>query len=268
MTAHSDASGYFNIVFPGIIWPGRPLQMSFRQPDYQPLNLTIPIQFRSTTRRLLVAAMSPNPAPPYVSSAPAPIVVANVKVRYTENSQSAQNIGSAVKIFQVANNPNVPCRRQAPCSPDGYWKASSGAIELDAGSGNEFRGARASCIAGPCPFTRIDSSEFAHGGRIIKVSALDWSDTATFLVEAEVFHVGVASDIREMYPLIVGRTLEFNLPPTQEGVSLEAEIDGVSMVFPLGPDLYLSWAACTVRNRSEIENSQVYQCELKPGYRF
>jgi hypothetical protein len=97
---------------------------------------------------------------------------------------------------------------------------------------------------------------------------MDWSSTATFLVEAEVFHVGIASDVREMYPLIFGRTLEFNLPSTQEGVSIEAVISGVPMVFPLGPELYLSWATCTIRNGPEVEKSTVYQCQLKPGFRF
>ena len=240
----------------------------FRQTDYQPLDMTIPIRFRSMTRQLLIAAMSPLPVRGNINSTAAQIRVANVKVRYTVNSQSAANVGSAVKVFQVVNHGNIPCNRHAPCSPDGYWKASSGSAVLDAGPGNEFRDARASCIAGPCPFTRIDSSGFREGGRVITASALDWSDTATFLFEAEVFHVGIASDVREMYPIIVGRTLQFNLPPTQEGVSFEAEVNGVPTVFPLGPDLYLSWATCVVRTRSQIDNSTVYQCELKPGFRF
>ena len=66
------------------------------------------------------------------------------------------------------------------------WKAAVGSISLDAGEGNEFRNARVSCIAGPCPFTKIESHNFSHDGRTLNVSALDWSDTATFLLEAEV----------------------------------------------------------------------------------
>ena len=97
---------------------------------------------------------------------------------------------------------------------------------------------------------------------------LDWSGTATFLLEAEVFHVGIGSEVRELYPVIFERTIQFNLPATEEGVCLEAEVNGVSMVFPLGPDLNLSWATCTERNGSEIEKSTVYQCQLKPGFRF
>ena len=43
--------------------------------------------------------------------------------------------------------------------------------------------------------------------------------------------------MRESYPVIFGQTLNFTLPPTEEGVSILAELDGTPMVFPLGPDL-------------------------------
>ena len=116
--------------------------------------------------------------------------------------------------------------------------------------------------------TRIDSSGFIHGGRKITVTALNWSDTATFLMEAEVYHTAINSEVRELYPVIFGQTLNFTLPPTQEGVSLEAEVDGAPMVFPLGPNPSLSWAACNVRTGQEEAQTTVYRCELKPGYRF
>ncbi len=212
--------------------------------------------------------MEPVAAPSSADSGHPPSAVSNIRVRYTVNSQNEENIGSAAKTFQVVNRGNVPCRHENPCSPDGYWKAARGSIDLDAGEGNEFRDARASCIAGPCPFTKIDSSGFSSGGRAIKVSALDWSDTATFLLEAEVFHTAVVSKVRESYPVVFGRSLSFTLPGSAEGVSLEAELDGVEMVFPLGPDLYLSWATCSVRTSADRERSTVYQCELKPDYRF
>jgi hypothetical protein len=268
LQTHTDASGYFKIDFAGVIWPGQVLNLEFRSPDYEPYDLQIPVQFRSTTRRLVVAAMTPRSVEPEMEPAGPQVIVSNIKVRYTVNSTSESNIGSAAKIFQVLNHGNVPCRHQTPCSPDGYWKASSGSAQLDAGAGNEFRDARASCIAGPCPFTRINSSGFVQGGQIISASALDWSDTATFLLEAEVFHTGIVSNVRESYPVIFGRALQFTLPPTQEGVTLEAEVNGTPMVFPLGPDLYLSWAACTTRTSAQVEKSTVYQCQLKPGYRF
>jgi hypothetical protein len=141
-----------------------------------------------------------------------------------------------------------------------------GSVSLDAGLGNEFRNARASCIAGPCPFTKIDSSAFSDGSRIIKASALDWSDTATFLVEAEVFHPMVSGNVRESYPAIFGQALNFTLPAAAEGVSIEAEINGDAIVFPLGPDLFLSWAECDTRINKD--QTRVYRCELKPRHRF
>jgi hypothetical protein len=263
----SDASGYFKLTYPSILWPGKAVDLSFRHPDYMPLDLKLQSGLRLTTRELYVAAMSPLVPDAEGANAP-PEVVSNIRIRYTVNSESETNIGSAVKAFQVVNKGNVACNKRPPCSPDGNWKAARDSLSLDAGSGNNFRSVRASCIAGPCPFTRIDSSGFADGGREIKVSALDWSDTATFLVEAEVFHAENRSNLRELYPVAFGRALNFTVPPTQEGVSIEADISGAPMVFPLGPELYLSWATCTARSSADGEKTTVYRCELKPGYRF
>lgn len=269
VSTESDASGYFRLTIPGVIWPGRILTLSFRQESYEPLDLKLSLAQVLARKKLYIAAMSPIAAQAEVAPNGPVSVVSNIRVRYTVNSQTEENIGSAVKTFQVVNEGNVPCKGHAPCSPDGNWKASTGGASLDAGSGNEFLNVRASCIAGPCPFTRIDSSGFSHGGRNITVSALDWSDTATFLLEAEVSHTAINSNVRESYPVIFGRTLNFTLPPTQEGVSIEAELDGTPMVFPLGPELYLSWANCTARaNSAASETATVYRCELKPGYRF
>jgi len=247
LTTHSDASGYFKFSVRGVVWPGQELTLTFDHPEYETLEVRIPVKLRATTRNLIVAAMSPiaGESTPEVNG---PLnVISNIRVRYTVNMKSDQNIGSAARIFQVVNQGNIPCHQQEPCSPDGRWKASMGSVELDAGASGEFRNVRASCIAGPCPFTRIDSSGFAIGGRVIKVSAIGWSDTTTFLVEAEVFHAGIISSVRETYPVIYGRALHFTVPPTQEGVSLEAELNGRAMVFPFRPDLELSWATCSRR---------------------
>ena len=78
----------------------------------------------------------------------------------------------------------------------------------------------------------------------------------------------MSSNVRLSYPVLFGRALNFTLPPTQEGVSIEADVDGTSMVFPLGPELYLSWADCNARTGADSEKTTVYRCELKPGYRF
>jgi hypothetical protein len=268
VSTRSDASGYFTLNYPPILWPGRTVDLSFRSPGYEPLDLKLKSGIHLTTRELYLAAMAPIPQPARTPSDAKLSVVSNIKVRYTVNSENMINVGSDAKTFQVVNKGNVPCNRHPPCSPDGNWKAARGSITLDAGERNELRGVRASCIAGPCPFTRIDPSGDIEGGRTVTVTALDWSDTATFLLEAEVFHDAFSSNVRELYPVIFGQTLNFTLPPTQEGVSIEAEIDGTPMVFPLGPDLYLSWATCAVRNSSDSAKTTVYRCELKPGYRF
>jgi hypothetical protein len=270
MTAsvRTDASGYFQIVFPEPIWPGQTVNIRFRSDGYQPLDMNLRMAYRSTVRRLVIATLTPIPQPAVSETGKAPDVVSNIRIRYTVNADKEDNIGSVVKTFQVVNQGNIPCRRQAPCSPDGEWKAAISSVTLDAGQENEFRNVRASCIAGPCPFTHIDSSGFAQGGRNIVASVLNWSDTATFLVEAEVFHTAITSSVRRSYPVVYDRALTFTLPASQEGVSIEAEINGEPMVFPLGPELNLSWATCTSRTTSEAKKSTAFRCELKAGYRF
>lgn len=266
-TAQSGADGHFNVVLERDVLSGQPVEVTVRHPDYEPFGFDVETGRLMTPDKLYVVAMVPAPQKAEATSAKQ-TVVSNVRVRYTLNSRVETNIGSMVKMFQVVNQGNMPCVRHELCSPDGKWKAATNSIKLDAGPDNLYNNVRASCIAGPCPFTRIDASGFTAGGRTITVSAMDWSDTATFLVEAEVNRSSINSKVRDLYPVIFGRTLNFTLPPTQEGVSLEAELDGTPMVFPLSQDLYLSWAICTVRTEDAKEKTTVYRCELKPGYEF
>jgi hypothetical protein len=194
------------------------------------------------------------------------VSVSGVSVRYSLETTTAVNVGSAVKTFEVVNTGNMPCDGKPPCSPGMQWKAAIGSATLDAGEGKEFRNARLSCIAGPCPFTTIESDNFSKGGRTISASIRNWSDTTTFLLEADVFRRQVSDVIRQSYPVIINQAMNFTLPPTAEGPSIEAKIDGSTIVFPLGPTPTLSWANCSVRTSQD--QARLFWCELKPGYRF
>jgi hypothetical protein len=257
----SDRTGFFQVTLPRGVRAGQALTLSFRHSGYEPLQSSEP-----AGNRLYVARMVPvSPHPPHQEEHHAETLVADLTVRYSIKSTAAAEVGSAAKTFQVVNTGNVPCTQASPCSPDGRWKAAIGSGSLDAGEGNEFRNVRVFCIAGPCPFTRIESDHISQGGRTVKVSALDWSDTATFLIEAEVFHPWVTDQVRDSYPIVFGRTLNFSLPADAEGPSIEAEVGGERVVFPLGPSLCLSWADCTL---GVERDARTYRCELKPGYRF
>jgi hypothetical protein len=256
----SDASGAYTVLLRNRIWIGRPVTLQLRHPDYQPLDLKEFVGDKLYVARMVALPHDVNP-----TNRPA-VVVSNVLARYSIKTTNTANVGSAVKTFEVANTGNVPCRKQPPCSPDGKWKAAMGSASLDAGEGNEFRNARTSCIAGPCPFTKIEAEDFLQGGREVKVSARNWSDTATFLLEAEVFRPMVSDMVRTSHPVIFGQALNFTVPGSAEGVSILAEVNGATITFPFGPNLYLSWADCNARvNRDQ---TKVYRCELKPGYRF
>ena len=273
-TATSDARGYFRLSFPERVWSGKPVLLKFRHPEFRPLDMSLQTGLHATTGQLQIAAMMPNEALSAelaASNHPTPgkdQLISNIRIRYTVNSQVEQNFGSVVKTFQAVNTGNVPCDHRSPCSPDGKWKATNGTLSLDAGPDSEFRDVRVSCIAGPCPFTRIDSNGYEHGGRNITANALNWSNTTTFLLEAEVFHTSISSEVRESYPVVFGRALNFSLPPTEEGVSIEADVQGSPMVFPLGPNPSMSWANCVETANAGDRTTTAYRCELKQGYRF
>ncbi|MGA9042161.1 MAG: hypothetical protein WB421_16640 [Terriglobales bacterium] len=257
----SDASGFFKLSLSKGARLGQLITLRFQHPNYEPLVLPV-----DKAAKLYIAHLVPIRRQMPAEASHPEILVANVRVRYSVKSTSAGDVGSGVKTFRVVNTGNLPCSGHPPCSPDGKWKAATGSASLEAGEGNEFRNARVSCIAGPCPFTKIDSDEFSQGGRQISVSVRNWSDTTTFLLEAEVVHPMVSDTVRESYPVIFGPALNFSLPATAEGPSIEAEIDGETIIFPLGPDLFLSWATCNVRGNGD--QTKAYRCELKPGYRF
>ncbi len=269
VTAETDSQGYFRILLNKVVLPGTKLTFQFTRDSYQPLTVQTTVGMRTQRNPLYVFFMkeTPQSVTPEVPNAN-PVKVTNLRIRYVENGTSETNIGSVIRTFEAANQANVPCNGHAPCSPDGRWKASIGSTSLDAGTGNEFRQVRVSCIAGPCPFTKIASSGYEKGGQQISVRVLDWSATATFLIEAEVFHSSLNSRVHHLFPVFFGRTLNFTLPETEEGVSIEAELNGTMMVFPLGPDANMSWAACTVRDSASADHARVYHCELKPGYSF
>ncbi len=260
--AMSNSSGFFILKLRKPVRRGHPIVLNFRHPQYRPLELNDFVSNRLYVVHLV--PLSSNPAPknqPQVQ-----VKVQNVRVRYAIKAMTELNVGSAVKTFEIENKGNVPCKGQRLCSPDGKWKAVLGSATLDAGPGNEFRNARASCIAGPCPFTRIDTDQFSQGGRIITASARDWSDTATFLLEAEVFRPMVSQMEHWSYPVIFGEGLSFTLPSTAESVSIEAELGGQTIIFPLGPSLFLSWASCDAGVNPD--KGRVYRCTPKPGYTF
>ena len=254
--ATSDSSGFFSLTLPKGLRRRQPVVLQFRHKGYQPLDVNDFIGDKLYIARMRPVAQEQSPAVHPESA------VSNVRIRYSVKATSDANIGSEVKTFEVMNTGNTPCNKRPPCSPNGKWKAAIGSLSLDAGEGNEFRNARASCIAGPCPFTKIEVEGLSGDRRHFNVSARNWSDPTTFLLEAEVVHAMDSDMVRETYPAIFGRTLNFSLPPAAEGPSIEAEIDGEAVVFPLGPALSLRWADC--RSGVDKDQSKTFRCELKP----
>jgi hypothetical protein len=263
----SDSSGFFALTIHPQIYAGRQLALTFEHTGYKPLEITVPIP----ANRLCIVRMQAlgaerggkansekNPLKP--------IRIKDVRIRYVSKDRTTVSIGSLAKQFEVPNIGNVPCERHEACSPDGKWKAATNLVSLDAEDGNEFEDMRVSCIAGPCPFTRVEAGDLSRPARKIRIRLVNWSDTADFLVEADVSRTIFGDIIHHSYPFIVGQTMSFALPPGSEGLSIEADLDGQAIVFPLGPDLILTWATCGVETRTG--GNKTYRCQLKPGYEF
>ena len=260
-SAKSDFAGHFSLTMRPGVKPGQRIQLAFRHPDYQPVDTD-----ESLNGKIYVVRMIPIHGEIEATLNEAEVGVTNVLVRYSTVISTTENVGSAAKTFQIVNAGNVPCDNREPCSPDGKWKAEVGSASIDAGQGNVFHDARVTCIAGPCPFTRIDENSLSRNGRAMSVRVRNWSDTTTFLLQAEVFRPQLENVVRQIYPVIFGRSMSFTLPASAVGPSIEADIGGTPLVFPLGPTPILSWANCQVRvERNQVKN---YRCELRAGYEF
>jgi hypothetical protein len=258
----SEASGLFRLRLDPPVAAGDIVVLKVEHPDYHPFAITT-----GAGDQIYVVRLTPTTGASEIATTGPQTRISNVRVRYATRITSTNTVGAAVRTFDIVNTANVPCANRKPCSPDGKWRATVGSLSLDAGDQHQqFRNVRVSCIAGPCPFTAIESDRFSRGGHSITVSVRNWSDPVTYLLEAEVAHTMESEMIRYTYPVTFGRSMNFTLPATASGPSIEADVDGSQVVFPFGPELRLSWALC--RFESGSEGNKQYRCELKAGYHF
>jgi hypothetical protein len=260
--AVSESSGLFRLQLNSGVDAGSMLKFRVEHPDFHPYNAELP-----AGQQIYIFRLTPNAAGAGAEPARPGIRITNVRVRYATRIPGTTTVGAAVRTFAIDNTGNVPCQGKQPCSPDGKWKANVRSFSLDTGDkAKQFRNVRLSCIAGPCPFSAIETDQFSRGGRTITASVRNWSDPVTYLLEAEVALTTETDLIRHTYPATFGRSMNFTLPAVASGPSIEAEVDGSEIVFPLGPELQLSWATC--RAESGADGARQYRCELKQGFRF
>jgi hypothetical protein len=260
--AVSEGNGFFQLRLKPAVAVGESIALTVQHRDHLPFAITT-----HAGEKIYVLRLTPTVPLVEKESKSPEVPISDIRVRYATRSRSTLTIGTAVRTFEIENTGNIPCQGQPPCSPDGKWKATIGSLSLDAGEDNKhFQNVRLSCIAGPCPFTAIDSDRFSRGGNTISVSVRNWSDPVTYLLEAEVVNTMEVAIIRYTYPVTFGRSMNFTLPATASGPSIEADVAGSAIVYPLGPALRLSWATCRLEDGAG--GTQLCRCELKPGYRF
>src|ERR1700761_3537671 len=123
-TGQTDASGYYKLVLTKRVLSELPITVTFQHAGYEPGEITIPTARFQTANELHVVALEPI-GPPRVqkasTSVPAtkpPMVVSDIRVRYTVNNRSENNVGSATRTFEVVNKGDIPCEQKSLCSPD------------------------------------------------------------------------------------------------------------------------------------------------------
>ncbi len=261
VVTHSGASGYFKLG-PIPYRPKETVAFTASHPDYKTVQFS-PANFD----RLFVIRLPTTKLDTSDPTYDGPILnITNLKIRYAVKATATINIGSIVRSFEVQNRGNVPCAAASVCSPDGKWRASVQSVTYDAGNSNQFTNVRSSCISGPCVFTQVEGNNIANPGRYLHITIRNWSDTVTFLVESEVSRTTQSDLVRQAFPATIGSTMEFTLPATAEGPSIEAELGGTNIIFPLGPSLLLSWATC--RQEINPNGTRLFRCELKPSFAF
>ncbi len=263
----SDSAGFFDLSIRQGVPIRRRITLKFEYAGYKPVELAV----SRTTNRLYIVRMQPlarsTKGKTSFEKAIGKITrIKDVRIRYLSKDQSTESAGSLAKQFEIQNIGNIPCDKRQPCSPDGKWKAAANLLSLDAPQGNEFQNVSVSCVAGPCPFTKVESNNLSPRSGQIRIKVLNWSDTADFLVEADISRNVPTDKIHHSYPFMVGQTMNFALPQGSEGLSIEANLDGQEIVFPVGPDLILTWATCGVE--TPAAGNRLYRCQLKPGYAF
>lgn len=260
-STRSQISGHFRLPLAREWKAQQAITITFRADHFQPLQQTL-----VPNGELMVARLIPNDnkqADPQTGERTA---LTDVRVRYSTEFITTSNVGSIAPTMDVPNKGNEPCDPDGPCSPDKQWRATISTKTLDAGKDNQYVNTRVSCIAGPCPFTQLEDDNYTRPARVINIRVRNWSDTTTFLIEAEVSRTQRSNFVREAYPAIFGQAMTFTLPPGAQGLYLQAELNRHPIVFPVGPALQLSWATCNVETPSD--GSKLFRCELKPGYFF
>ena len=88
------------------------IRREFRDPRYQPLDLTVQTGRLETKPQLYIAAMVPIvPVAHKTTAGPNHLIqVSNIRVRYTLNTRTETNVGSEARTFQDAGSRRLPVR--------------------------------------------------------------------------------------------------------------------------------------------------------------
>jgi len=89
--------------------PNQTLELTFQHPDYESTKLDLRTGLRLASRELTLQQWFRSRRHRHRDVKGPVEAVTNFRVRYTVNLESDENVGSAVRTFQVVNKANVTC---------------------------------------------------------------------------------------------------------------------------------------------------------------
>ena len=129
-TTRSDAAGYFKLVLQKRVLSEQPITVTFRNPRYEPLDLTVQTGRLGTKPQLYIAAMVPIVQKTTTGSNHPLIQVSNIRVRYTLNSRNQTNVGD--RCQDLPGGQPGRCALRSSVSLFARWQMESSLYDLAA----------------------------------------------------------------------------------------------------------------------------------------
>ena len=249
-TATSNFSGYFKLRVAPDRW-------STATPSRS--GSGIPIINRSISmvaRRAAVCAPHVVGSPRCAAPAERPdVVLSDIVVRYTDREQDGDEHRQRRQDLRSRQHRQHPLRsRIRPVHPTASGRRRMAACPSTRERTTSF--AMRACPASPVRARLRGSSrtDFPEGATSSPPRSATGRTPPRLRSKPRSFGPQNTNTIQRSYPIILGRGAQlYAAPLPPQGVSIEAEVDGSPIVFPLAPNGFLSWATCEIRARERVK---------------
>ena len=175
---------------------------------------------------------------------------------------------TGVKTFQIQIMGNIPCNGST-LFPGRQMEGGNQFRVPGCGRGKRFPKCQGFLYCGPLPFhAELIMTAFPREGATSRSPCAIGRIRPHSCFRRRCSDPQISDLVRMTYPIILGTSLNFTLPPTAEGPSVEAELNGENIIFPLGPDPCFELGRLQCQRAKGNNGQKFYRCELNAGYQF